>query len=74
MLNLIWTDEFIASTLIYGLKAYPGSGMKTSPPFSTPRLSIDTVPYTALYTCGAFGNQFLLYGFDGIRLMKTRSL
>ena len=27
-------------------------------------LDINTVPYTALYTCGAFGNQFILYPMD----------
>jgi putative aldouronate transport system substrate-binding protein len=34
-------------------------------PLDPEGLNIGTVPYTALYSCGAFGNQFLLYGFDG---------
>ena len=66
MLNLIWTDEFIASTLIYGLEGVSWEWNEDKSSIRYPEgLSIDTVPYTALYTCGAFGNQFLLYGFDG---------
>lgn len=66
MLNLIWTDEFIASTLIYGLEGVSWEWNEDKSSIQYPEgLSIDTVPYTALYTCGAFGNQFLLYGFDG---------
>lgn len=66
MMNLIWTDEFIASALIYGLEgvSYEWNEGHTSIQYPA-GLSLDTVPYTALYTCGAFGNQFLLYGFDG---------
>jgi putative aldouronate transport system substrate-binding protein len=66
MLNLIWTDEFIASTLIYGIegKSWEWNADKTSIQYPE-GLNIGTVPYTALYSCGAFGNQFLLYGFDG---------
>jgi putative aldouronate transport system substrate-binding protein len=66
MLNLIWTDEFIASTLIYGLEGVSWEWNEDKSSIQYPEgLSIDTVPYTALYSCGAFGNQFLLYGFDG---------
>ena len=66
MLNLIWTDEFIASTLIYGLEGVSWEWNEDKSSIQYPEgLDINTVPYTALYTCGAFGNQFLLYGFDG---------
>jgi putative aldouronate transport system substrate-binding protein len=66
MLNLIWTDEFIASTLIYGIEGVSWEWNEEKTSIQYPEgLGIDTVPYTALYTCGAFGNQFLLYGFDG---------
>lgn len=66
MLSLIWTDEFIASTLIYGLEGVSWEWNEGHTSIQYPEgLGIDTVPYTALYTCGAFGNQFLLYGFDG---------
>lgn len=66
MLNLIWTDEFIASTLIYGLEGVSWEWNEDRTSIQYPEgLGIDTVPYTALYSCGAFGNQFLLYGFDG---------
>ncbi len=65
MMNLIWTDEFIASTLIYGLEGVSYVWNEDHTSIEYPEgLSMDTVPYTALYTCGAFGNQFLLYGMD----------
>lgn len=66
MLDLIWTDEFIASTLIYGIEGISWEWNEGKTSIQYPEgLGIDTVPYTALYSCGAFGNQFLLYGFDG---------
>lgn len=66
LLNLIWTDEFIASTLIYGVEGISWEWNEDKTSIQYPEgLGIDSVPYTALYTCGAFGNQFLLYGFDG---------
>lgn len=66
MLSLIWTDEFIASTLIYGLEGVSWEWNDDHTSIQYPEgLDINTVPYTTLYTCGAFGNQFLLYGFDG---------
>lgn len=66
MLSLIWTDEFVMSTLIYGVEgiSWEWNDDKTSIQYPE-GLGIDTVPYTCLYTCGAFGNQFNLYGFDG---------
>lgn len=66
MMNLIWTDEVIASSLIYGLEGISWEWNEDHTSIQYPEgLGLDTVPYTALYTCGAFGNQFLLYGFDG---------
>lgn len=66
MMNLIWTDEFIASYLIYGVEGVSWEWNADKSSIQYPEgLTLDTVPYTALYTCGAFGNQFLLYGFDG---------
>lgn len=66
VLNLIWTDEFVMSTLIYGLEgvSWEWNADKTSIQYPKD-LGLDSVPYTALYSCGAFGNQFLLYGMDG---------
>ena len=65
MMSLIWTDEFIASTLIYGLEneSWVWNADKTSIEYPE-GLDINTVPYTALYSCGSFGNQFLLYPMD----------
>lgn len=66
MLNLIWTDPFIASALIYGVEGISWEWNEDKTSIQYPEgLGIDSVPYTALYTCGAFGNQFLLHGFDG---------
>jgi putative aldouronate transport system substrate-binding protein len=66
MMNLIWTDEFIASALIYGVEGISWEWNEEHTSIRYPEgLSIDSVPYTALYSCGAFGNQFLLHGFDG---------
>jgi putative aldouronate transport system substrate-binding protein len=65
MMSLIWTDEFIASTLIYGLEGRSFVWNEDHTSIVYPEgLDLNTVPYTALYTCGAFGNQFLLYGMD----------
>ena len=66
MMNLIWTDEVVANALIYGLEGESWEWNADHTSIQYPAgLDINTVPYTALYTCGAFGNQFLLYGFDG---------
>ena len=66
MFNLIWTDEVIANALIYGLEGVSWEWNEDHTSIQYPEgLGLDSVPYTALYTCGAFGNQFLLYGFDG---------
>lgn len=66
MMNLIWTDEFIASTLIYGVEGISWEWNADHTSIQYPEgLGLESVPYSALYTCGAFGNQFLLYGFDG---------
>ncbi len=66
MMNLIWTDEFIASTLIYGVEGISWEWNEDHTSIQYPEgMGIDSVPYSALYACGAFGNQFLLYGFDG---------
>ncbi|MCD7805946.1 MAG: ABC transporter substrate-binding protein [Lachnospiraceae bacterium] len=66
VLNLIWTDEYVMSTLIYGLEGISWEWNEDQTSIQYPDgLGLDSVPYTALYSCGAFGNQFLLYGFDG---------
>lgn len=66
VLNLLWTDEYVMSTVIYGLEgvSWEWNSDKTSIKYPD-GLGLDTVPYTCLYSCGAFGNQFLLYGMDG---------
>lgn len=66
LFSLIWTDEFIASTLIYGVEGISWEWNEDHSSIVYPEgLGLDTVPYSALFTCGAFGNQFLLYGMDG---------
>ncbi len=65
LMNIIWTDEFVASALIYGLEGVSYVWNEDHTSIEWPEgLDMGTVPYTALYTCGAFGNQFLLYGMD----------
>jgi putative aldouronate transport system substrate-binding protein len=67
MISLIWTDEYIMSTLIYGIEGVSwewANDEHTSIAYPE-GLDINTVPYTCLYSCGIFGNQFNLYGFDG---------
>ncbi|MBQ6551182.1 MAG: ABC transporter substrate-binding protein [Lachnospiraceae bacterium] len=65
LMNIIWTDEFVASALIYGLEGVSYVWNEDHTSIEYPEgLDMSTVPYTALYTCGAFGNQFLLYGMD----------
>ena len=54
------------SNLIYGVEGTSWEWNEDHSSIVYPEgLGIDTVPYTALYTCGAFGNQFNLYGMDG---------
>lgn len=66
VLNLIWTDEFVMSTIIYGLEGVSWEWNEAHTSIQYPEgLGLDSVPYTALFTCGAFGNQFNLYGMDG---------
>ena len=66
VLNLIWTDEYVMSTLIYGLEGVSWEWNADKSSIQYPEgLGLDSVPYTCLFSCGAFGNQFLLYGMDG---------
>ena len=67
MMSLIWTDEFIASSLIYGAEdvSYVWNDDHTFIEYPE-GLDMNTVPYTNMYTSGAFGNQFLLYPWDEV--------
>lgn len=66
VLNLIWTDEYVMSTIIYGLEGVSWEWNEDKTSIVYPEgLGLDSVPYTCLYSCGAFGNQFLLYPMDG---------
>lgn len=66
VLNLLWTDEYIMSTIIYGLEGVSWEWNSDKSSIQYPEgLGLDSVPYTCLFSCGAFGNQFLLYGMDG---------
>lgn len=66
VLNLIWTDEYVMSTIIYGLEGVSWEWNDDKSSIVYPDgLGLDSVPYTCLYSCGAFGNQFLLYPMDG---------
>ena len=66
MMSLIWTDEFIMSAIIYGLEGVSYEWNEDHTSIVYPEgLGMDTVPYSALFSCGVFGNQFNLYGMDG---------
>lgn len=66
MMDLIWSDEVVMNALIYGLEGESWEWNADHTSIQYPEgLDMNTVPYTALYSCGLFGNQFLLYGFDG---------
>ncbi len=67
MLNLIYTDEFIISAIVYGKEGVSWQWKDdTHHSIEYPEgLGLNSVPYTCLYCCGSFGNQFNLYGMDG---------
>jgi putative aldouronate transport system substrate-binding protein len=66
VLNLLWTDDFVMSSIIYGVEGVSWEWNSDKSSIVYPDgLGLDSVPYTCLYTCGAFGNQFLLYPMDG---------
>ena len=70
LMNLLWTDEYVVNTIIYGLEGEdyvipedfdPINAMPDYPE----GLAAETVPYQARVSCGCFGNNFLMYGFMG---------
>ncbi len=66
MLNLLWTDEFVINSMIYGLEgeSWVWNEDKTSIKYPD-GLDAATVPYTTILTCGAFSDQFKMYPFEG---------
>lgn len=65
VLNLIWTDEFVMSTMVYGLEGVSWEWNEDKSSIQYPEgLDMNSVPYTCLHSCGVIGNQFLLYGMD----------
>lgn len=70
VLNMLYTDEFVLNTLIFGVEgsdwvdAGTGDGSILWPEGK----DMSSVPYTAAYTCGMLGNQFLMYSMDGVAL------
>jgi len=70
LMNLLWTDEYVINTIIYGLEGEdyvipenfdPLNSMPDYPEGVTDQ----TAPYQARVSCGCFGNNFLMYGFGG---------
>ena len=70
LMNLLWTDEYVVNTIIYGLEGEdyvipedfdPINAMPDYPE----GMGAETVPYQARVSCGCFGNNFLMYGFMG---------
>ena len=63
VLNMLYTDEFVLNTLIFGVEgsdwvdAGTGDGSILWPEGK----DMNSVPYTAALTCGIIGNQFKMY-------------
>lgn len=70
VLNMLYTDEFVLNTLIFGVEgsdwvdAGTGDGSILWPEGK----DMNTVPYTAALTCGIIGNQFKMYSMEGVTL------
>lgn len=70
VLNMLYTDEFVLNTLIFGVEgsdwvdAGTGDGSILWPEGK----DMNSVPYTAALTCGIIGNQFIMYSMEGVTL------
>ena len=70
VLNMLYTDEFVRNTLIFGVEgsdwvdAGTGDGSILWPEGK----DMNSVPYTAALTCGIIGNQFIMYSMEGVTL------
>ncbi len=66
-INLLYTDEFIWKTLIYGAEGqdYEWNEDKTIAHYPN-GLDFNSIPYNCLYSCGMIGN-----GFQGIQFEGT---
>lgn len=70
VLNMLYTDEFVLNTLIFGVEgsdwvdAGTGDGSILWPEGK----DMNSVPYTAALTCGIIGNQFKMYSMEGVTL------
>ena len=68
MLNMLYTDETVLNTLIFGVEgsdwvdAGTGDGSILWPEGK----DMNSVPYTAALTCGIIGNQFIMYSMEGV--------
>lgn len=70
LMNLLWTDEYVVNTIIYGLEGEDyvipeGFDPLNSMPDYPEGVTDQTAPYQARVSCGCFGNNFLMYGFGG---------
>ncbi len=63
-INLLYTDEFVWDTLIYGAEGqdYVWNADHTAVDY-TEGLDANTIPYNCMYSCGIIGN-----GFQGLPL------
>ena len=68
VLNMLYTDEYVINTLIYGIEgtdwvdAETGDGSILWPEGK----DMNSVPYTAALSCGVIGNQFIMYSMEGV--------
>lgn len=67
MLDLMWTDEYIINALIYGLEGVSWEWNDEHTALRYPEgMDASNVPYTTQLMCGLFGNQFMMYPFEGV--------
>ena len=65
-INLLYTDEYVWDTLIYGKEGQDWAWNADKTLFTYPEgLDFNTIPYNLQYSCGMIGNGFYTRAFDG---------
>ena len=65
-INLLYTDEYVWDTLIYGKEGQDWAWNADKTVFTYPEgLDFNTIPYNLQYSCGMIGNGFYTRAFEG---------
>ena len=65
-INLLYTDEYVWDTLIYGKEGQDYAWNADHTLFTYPEgLDFNTIPYNLQYSCGMIGNGFYTKAFEG---------